>query len=338
MNRTVLLLVLGVLTACGGPKTGTLHPHLAFTIPAEAGLTAARDFSVDRSGNVFVFSYDDYWIFKFSPEGEVLARFGGPREDERGFDHLMNIRALGDTLLAVDAGSISVFDLSGTLLARTNFSDTITCDLPRIDASGDWAGEWIVEESAEKVLTTRDALGGERSRVVGHELSEFFQGVEPGGFFFINPTQDRSYLYDFLPSGGLVWAASDELTVRVGDGPMNSLLFEAPALPLPFPKAEAEAMRARQANLSPPLYMNVPETYQLIQHLLVDESGDLWLFVMTQERTGFLHLSEGGRELGFYSLTAGFDPLSARVTAALGRLYFLVAEGEDTEIHVVERP
>ena len=84
--------------------------------------------------------------------------------------------------------------------------------------------------------------------------------------------------------------------------------------------------------------MNVPEDYQLIQHLLVDEEGDVWLYVMSVDRTGFLHLSDQGRELGFHAVEADFDLLSARVTAAEGRLYFLVTGRGETRILVADRP
>ena len=84
--------------------------------------------------------------------------------------------------------------------------------------------------------------------------------------------------------------------------------------------------------------MNIPDHYQLIQHLLVDETGDIWLYVLSQDRTGFLQLSDGGREIGFFEVEAEFDVTSARVTAANGRLYFLIAERDQTRVSVVDRP
>jgi hypothetical protein len=214
MNRTLLALSLISLTACGEPETGTIRPQLAFVISEETGLTNARDLTVDASGNVFVFDYDDYLIYKFNPAGEALGTFGGPAGEEGGFQHLMAIRALGDSLLALDAGALSVFDLSGRSMRHRPFTDTITCDLPRLHHSGEWAGGWIIQETAEKALTYRGADGREQARVDGYRLGELFPGVEPGVRFFIRTTQARSYLYDFLPDGRLAWAASDKLEVR----------------------------------------------------------------------------------------------------------------------------
>jgi hypothetical protein len=338
MLRSTPALALFALSACGGPVTGTMEPHLAFTIGEEVGLTAPRDLTVDATGNVYVFDYDDYLVSKFDPTGEVLATFGGTGEGTEGFQHLMAIRALGDSILALDAGALAVFASSGELLSYTPFADTITCDLPRIHSTGEWAGQWIFDETAEKILTSRGPRGREGSRVARHLLSEFFPGVEPGGFFFLRTTQDRSYLYDFLPQGGLVWAASDQLEVLVRNGSEDVTLFESEGLPIPFPAERVAAMREDQAGLGPPLFMNVPEAYQLIQHLLVDETGDIWLYLMSQERTGFLQLSDQGREVGFFTVDAGFDLLSARIIAAGGRFFFLVEGGDRVEVHVVDRP
>jgi hypothetical protein len=343
MNRILSVLALVSLGACGTPEldvpeTATIRPRLTFTVSSELGLTAARDLTVDGAGNVFVFDYDDYVIHKFDPSGVPLAKFGGPEGEDAGFTHLMAIRAVGSSLLALDAGSVSVFDLSGQLRSRRALADTIVCDLPRLHPDGQWAGEWIIEETAEKALTHRNSDGLEQSRVAAYALSELFPGVEPGGMFFINPTQARSYVYDFLPDGRLVWAVSDEAQVHVRRNGEDNAIFSTDGSALPFPPDEIQAMRERQASLSPPLFMNVPEEYQLIQHLLVDESGEIWLYVVSLEKSGFLRLSDRGEEIEFHGVEADFDLPRARVTAAGGRLYFLVGGEDGTRIYVAGRP
>jgi len=338
MERTLLFLAVVSLCSCWAPAIAAIHPDLAFTIGSETGLTAARDLTVDDFGNVVVFDYRDYLIRKYTPSGDVLATLGGPESEAGGFRHLMAIRALGDSLLALDAGSLSVFDASGQLRTTRALSDTIICDLPRIHTSGEYAGEWIVEETAEKTLTYRDADGQQLSKIAGYALGEFFPGIQPGGMFFIKPTQLRSYVYDFLPDGRLVWAVSDEMRVFVAGNRNDDPLFSSDWQPLPFPAAEIQAMQEQQADLSPPLFMNVPEYYQLIQHLLVDENGDIWMYVTSVERTGFVHLSDKGVEEGFHTVEADFDLLSVRVTAAHGRLYFMVGGQDGTSIYVADRP
>ena len=343
MSRHIAVLTAVLLGACGTPEseiptTATIQPRLAFTISAASGLTAARDLTVDRAGNVFVFDYDDYVIHKFGPAGAALATFGGPEGEDAGFTHLMAIRAIGDSLLALDAGSVSVFDMAGRLRSRRALADTIVCDLPRLHPDGQWAGEWIIEETAEKALTHRGADGLEQSRVAAYALSELFPGVEPGGMFFIGPNQARSYVYDFLPDGRLVWAVTDEARIHIRRGGQDETIFSAAWPTLPFPPDEIQSMREKQASLSPPLFMNVPENYQLIQHLLVDETGDIWLYVLSLDRTGFLHLSDSGEELGFHAVDADFDLLTARVTAQGGHLYFLAGGQDEPRIYVADQP
>jgi hypothetical protein len=310
---------------------------LLFTISAETGLTAPRDFTIDEAGNIFVFDYNDYKIHKFNPSGELLAVFGGA-EGKEGFQHLMVIRAIGDSLMALDAGALLVFENSGQLVRKQDFSDTIYSDFPRLFKSGKWAGEWIVEETAEKVLTYRKADGQQQSRIAAYELAEFFTGIRPGAMFFINPTQLRSYLYDFLPDGRLVWAVSDNAELRVtGDGEETSL-FTASWQPCPYPDSLIASMQEKQATLNPPLFMNVPENYQLFHHLVVDENGDIWIYVKSLERTGFLQLSDNGIEKGFYSVEAEFDMLSVRITAANDRLYFMFGGWDGSSVYAAERP
>jgi len=338
MIRHLTIMALIAACACSTVERDTLRPELAFTMSRESGLTGARDLTVDRAGNVFVFSYDDYAIFKFDSTGILLSTFGGTGEEPGRFQHLMAIRADGDSLFALDAGSMTVFDLSGGLLSHHSFADTITCDLPRLHFDGSWVGEWIIQETAEQALTYRNPDGTERSRVASYALGTHFPGLQAGQMFFINRTQAPGYVYDFLSDGRLVWMATDSLTVRVRQGGEDRVLYEAETTPVPFPEDERAALEQRQARLSPPLFLNVPQHYQVAHHLSVAESGDIWVYLMSVERTGLLRLSVEGREIAFYDVDADFDMLSARLTIAGNRLYFLVAGPEETAVYTVAVP
>lgn len=338
MKRVFIFISVITLGSCGPTKMEVIQPELAFSISTETGLTTPRDLTVDNDGNILVFDYGDYIIRKFTPSGEILATFGGPEGEAGGFRHLMAIRALGDSILALDAGALLIFDSSGQLKTTHSFIDTIFSDLPRLHWNGEWVGEWIVGETAEKVLTYRKANGQQLSRIAGYELAEFFPGIRPGELFFINPTQLRSYVYDFSSQGQLIWAVTDEVRIYVEDDPKDTLLFSADWNPFPYPEAEIQAMQEQQAGLNPPLFMNVPKNYQLIQHLLVDETSDIWIYVMSKERTGFVHLSNKGIEKGFYTVEAEFDLLDVRIAAADGCFYFMVGGQDGTRIYVAERP
>lgn len=335
-TRTFFSLAIVGACACATQETGTLVPELAFTVSSESGLAAARDLTVDRDGNIFIFDYDDYVIRKFGPSGTELAAFGGTGEEDGLFQHLMAIEASGDSLLALDAGSVSAFSLAGEFLGRRSFVDTVTCDLPRVTSDGRWAGEWIVEETAEKVLTYRSQDGTEIGRPESYPLSEYFPGIEPGEMFFINPTQARSYLYDFDGDGRLVWAASDRLQVFVGEPGGRRRIFQETATAVPYPSEDVAVLAERQAASGPPLFMNVPTEYQLIHQLIVDDVGDIWLYVKSQEHTGLLRLSPDGAVSGSYQMDAGFDLMGARLTTANGRLYFLTVNRAETRVYFVD--
>ena len=64
----------------------------------------------------------------------------------------------------------------------------------------------------------------------------------------------------------------------------------------------------------------------------------IWVYLVTAERTGLLRLSVEGREIAFYDVDADFDMLSARLTTAGNRLYFLVAGPEETAVYTVAVP
>ncbi len=95
-----------------------LRPSLAFRISAET-CRNARDLTVDGAGNVFGFDYDEYFIRQFDSAGILQTTFGGAGHEPGRFEHLMAIKAHGDSILALDAGSVSVFDLAGNPRSQT---------------------------------------------------------------------------------------------------------------------------------------------------------------------------------------------------------------------------
>ena len=168
MNRSLAALAPVILAACGTPESGnpgsgtsesaTIQPRLAFTISAEEGLTAARDLTVDPAGNIFVFDYDDYVIHKIDPDGVDLARFGGPEGEDAGFTHLMAIRAVGDSLLALDAGKHLAVDFFSVGLAS---QDQTAAGASQGFVSG--GGDHITVGDGRRVHP-----GGNQSGDVGH--------------------------------------------------------------------------------------------------------------------------------------------------------------------------
>jgi len=293
---------------------------------------------VDADGNVYIFDYDDYYIHKYDPSGSHLTAFGGTSDVPDGFVHLMAIQVHGDSLLALDEGSLSVFALDGALLSRHAFTDSVICDYPRFLPDGRWAGEWIIGETAEYALTYRNADGTERRRIASYALGELYPGIQAGELFYINRVQAPTYLYDFLADGRLLWMSSDNLSIYGHEDDEDVTLYQSAATPIPYPAEEIEALKEQQAGLNPPLFVNVPHFYQIAHHLLVDGSGDIWLYVKCAERTGFLRLSPTGRETGFFTVEADFDMLSARVKEADGKMYFLVAGRDETAVYAVDLP
>ncbi len=341
LSITALLVMLVTLSGCVPFETNTIYPELIYISDVDdayRSMTAARDLTIDSAGHVYVFDYHDNRIHKIDPEGRLVTIFGGQGEGQGQFTHLMAIRAHDDRLLALDEGNLSVFNLSGEFQERRPFSEAVLFDHPRLHPDGRFVGERIIEETAEQVLSYRANDGQDLARLAGHDLRELFPGIVPGQLFFINPTQARAYLYDFLSDGRVVWTVSDEVRLKVYGDDGEVLRFAAQLSPLPYAEEEITAMRERQASLSSPLFMNLPEHYQLVQHLFVDGADNVWLYLTSRERTGFLRVSPGGKETGFFTVEADFDPLAARVCVAHGRLYFLVPGRKSAAVYRAPLP
>lgn len=138
MRPTRALLVPILIVACGSVAArDELDLDSAPPLAAEPGLRIGSvddpdiGFSrpymadVDRDGNLYVFEGMDLQIRVYSPEGELLRRFGGPGEGPGEFQGVSGFGVVGDTVWVVEAFNrrVTLFSRDGTVISATRAVD-----------------------------------------------------------------------------------------------------------------------------------------------------------------------------------------------------------------------
>ncbi len=322
--------------------SNVLVPKLLFQFatPDVINSTSIRDFTVTDAGEILTFDYEKYVIKKYDGEGTLVFSFGGSGDGEAQFRHLTGIHAAADKILAVDSIALFVFDTNGRLLEKKPFAEEVLTDHPSIAADGRFVGREIRADEIRMVLTYRSPDGEEIDRLAFYDIREFFPEIEPGEDFFLNDEFARSYHYAFTPEGNVVWAASDAYTVYLHRKGTSEPMIREDATPLPFPPDVRESMAVRKSRLTPPLHMYVPETYQIIHRLICGADGDIWVYVLSRERTGFLRYSGDGRLLGAFEIQADFSFMRTDNAIHIfgNRMYFAVNNRGSADIYVVDLP
>ena len=292
-----------------------------------------RDITVDENSVLYAFDYRKYNIKKYDKEGKLLITFGGTGDEDGKFAHLCGIRAAGGRLFAVDSIGLSLFDDGGNFLKKVPYAKEILSDHPAIFDDGRFVGSQILADELKTTLTYRDADGKELKRLAFYEISEFFPGIKKGEDFFLDNKYARAYRYAISPEGDILWAASDALKINRFNKGESSLFIEDAATAIPFPEELRKPLLERQARTNPPLYAYVPDRYQIIHHLLCGSEGDVWVYVKSQEKTGFLHFSKTGKLDAFYEVKADFDMINAIVRIFNGQMYFVVNKREGVKVY-----
>jgi hypothetical protein len=337
-----LISILIILCSCAGDhpegleKTGIIEPKVLLERSrAEEGesYVGIRDITVDESSSIYTFDYRNYNIKKYDKEGKPLITFGGTGDEDGKFSHLTGIRAVDGRIFAVDFTGLSLFDYGGEFLQKHPYEKDVKIEHPAIFDDGKFVGSHILADELKTALIYRAMDGNELNRLASYEISEFFPGVKKGEDFFLDNTYARAYHYAISPDGDILWAASDALKIYRFRGGESLLFIEETATPVPFPDELRKPLLDRQSRTKPPLFAYVPESYQIVHHLACGPDGDVWVYVKSKERTGFLRYSKQGRLKEVYEVHADFDLMKAIVRIFNGVMYFLVDEREGVKVY-----
>ncbi len=345
MNARILMVpVVIVVWLCNGCSsehqifTGELDPVLMFESRSEDenfSFTAARNIAMDKQGNLYIFDYMDNFIKKYDHNGQHVVTFGGEGEGEGQFAHLMDIRIFGDKLLALDSVGTVTFTLAGDFVEKIPFKEEIVCEFPQISRDGRFVGERYSQSTVSKTLTLRDPQGIELEKLAEFDLREFFPDLKAEQDFFLQDYQTRFYVYSFHEDGSLVWASSDTCQIYVYKDAASTLLLSKDFTPLPIPAEQVADMEksAERAKQNPMLHMYVPQIYQIVQHLLAAPNGDVWVYIMSAEQTGFLVFSINGKLKSFYAVNADFDMTRIKLQIFADGIYYIVPNRNSVKIY-----
>lgn len=322
-------------------KTGIIAPKVILERSRNEdgeSFVGIRDITVDESSAVYAFDYMNYDIQKYDKEGKPLLTFGGKGNEEGKFSHLAGIKAKGSRILAVDFSGLSLFDYEGNFLNQQPYEKEVKVEHPAIFDDGRFVGSHILAEELKTALILRAADGKELSRLASYDIREFFPSIKEGEDFFLDNTYARAYCYAVSPDGDIFWSASDTLRINRFRKGKSGLFIEEAATTVPFPDELRKPLLERQSRTKPPLFAYVPNRYQIIHHLLCGPAGDVWVYVKSKERTGFLHYSKKGKSQGVYAVKADFDPTEAIVRIFNGCMYFVVNERDRVKVYSAELP
>jgi hypothetical protein len=323
--------------------SGTLKPNLFFQtredVP-EYALTSARDIAFDREDSFYIFDYFDNTIKKYDSNGEYLITFAGKGQGAGKFTHLTGIRNVGDRLLAVDSVGLLSFSLDGRFMNKKSFAEEVLTEYPAIFDEGDFVGQQIHAAELKVILTFRSSAGEEYERLAFYNIREFFPEIKEGEDFFLSNEHARSYRYALDQKEDILWAASDEFKIyryNQVEGKSFVVISENYS-PVPYPAEEKEALLEKKAKIKPPLFLFVPDLYQLVRHLLVGPEGDIWIYLKSLEKTGFLRYSAQGNLKGFYTVDADFDITQTDLIVRIhkNRMYFLVKGRKSLKIYATD--
>jgi len=317
----IFWLLCSMAFAAGDPAR-VLSPKLLLQTPT----AVIRDITVAADGSLFTFDYENYKIGKFDSNGRFLLDFGGSGTEPGRFTHLTGIRAVDDRLLAVDSTGVAEFDLDGRFRKKTAFAEEVTPNFSAALPDGRYVGSLIVAAELKSVLTLRSREGLEIARLASHDLKEFFPELKPGEDFFLDDAYARGYLYAVGPENNVYWIATDALRLHLYRDGATRIVLADDMTPIQMPEAERAKLLARKAKIKPPLFAYVPERLPLVHHLALGPDGDIWMYVESREKTGFLRYSKEGKPKGLYSVSADFNIAKAVVRIFGSRMYFILGK------------
>lgn len=344
-----------ILCGCSRGEPSTARHAVSYRASEVAASDSAVELSmvgplaVGADGGIYLADGQDR-IVALNAAGELRRVVGRGGQGPGEFAFINDVHVLpGDSLLVVDPvqSRISVFrphssDLDHTRALGQEPGELVVQVSPAADGrllthSMRAHGPDVETRSRDDVVRTQDRAGATRP-VLALSPNEVLQMKLQGAMGYFMPGIAPRRIVR-LHQGRVYTAWTDSSTVRVFDADGRQVTAITPAgLPARRPISDREydsvaagfgdAALARRAR---PLVQERWRTWPLIEDLLVDDRGGVWIKPARQMGNRWLHHDPGGRFVGPLELPAGTMP---RVIAG-GRVYCVVKDELDVPRVVV---
>jgi len=84
--------------------------------------------------------------------------------------------------------------------------------------------------------------------------------------------------------------------------------------------------------------MYIPDKYPIIYHLLISPDDNIWIYIKSKEKTGFLRYTAEGKPIAFYEVESDLDLTKSLIRIINGKMYFIEIKKKNIRILTSDIP
>lgn len=257
------------------------------------------DMAFDKEGSVYILDGEECSILKFSGSGEFINSI---KIDEKrpGKFCLGSIATKDEKLYYIsDWIFIYTYDTTGKLLDSEGkkFTDSIQKAYPEEFIIGDRYDS----ETNSELLMRWDWSGRETDVIDQISYEKYLKFSKARTNRAILAKNVDTHAYDFNSKREIIYGKTNEYEVyRWIDGKKEQIIKEKYTVKL-LPNEKREKGRLEKRNGWSDFYIS-NHYYPKIRNIMIDKEDNIWFFITSVERTGFMKYSNKGGFLAFYEI------------------------------------
>lgn len=257
------------------------------------------DMTFDREGSVYILDGEECNILKFSGSGEFINSIEIENKS-RGKLCLGSIATKNEKLYYVSSWTfINTYDADGKLIEsegkKFTYSPQKACPEEFI------IGDRYDGETNSKLLMRWDWSGRETDVIDKISWEKYLKFSKAKTNRAILAKNVDTHAYDFNSKGEIIFGKTSEYKVyKWIDGKKEQIIKEKYTVKL-LPNEIREKGRLEKKNGRSDFYIS-NHYYPKIRNIMIDKEDNIWFFITSVERTGFIKYSGKGEFLAFYKI------------------------------------
>jgi len=255
----------------------------------------AKDYIVDNNLNIYIVDMKGCVVKKYDKNGKYILAFGRRGEGPGELNSPYGIALSGGKIYIPQYTRLDVFSDQGIFEKTVSYPMKIQVFKLRIINNEIAIINGAIDDKVQLITFPITVLKPKIKRLASIDIPEHKSGVV---------AIKDNILFDTTNNNEIVYASNNEIKVNKYSFLDNTIkkIIESDYNKEIYSESTIKKMLEQRKKFPKLSQIPIPEYYDLLNQLIVDDYDNVWLYIKSKEKTGFFKYDKNGKYINDYNL------------------------------------